>query len=48
MGCQFKYAVEDEGTTLEEYIAPVPSVILDDVVSLCFDPKIEQNKGNAP
>ena len=34
-------AVKDERTTLKEDIAPVPAVVLDDIVSLGLDPKVE-------
>jgi hypothetical protein len=39
MRSQFKDTVENEmGELVEEYIAPVPCVVLDYVVSLGFDP----------
>ena len=34
-------AVKDERTTLKEDVAPVPAVVLDDIVSLGLDPKVE-------
>ena len=34
-------AVKDERTTLKEDVAPVPAVVLDDVMSLGFHPEIE-------
>ena len=37
-------AIEDEGSTLEEYIAPVPAVIFDDMVSFSLDPEVEGNE----
>ena len=39
-------AVKDERTTLKEDIAPVPAVVLDDIVSLGLDPKVERDQGN--
>lgn len=35
------------GELVEENIAPVPSVILDYIVSFGFDPEIEDNQGDA-
>ena len=35
------------GELVEENIAPVPSVILDYIVSFGFDPEIEENQGDA-
>ena len=40
-------AVKDERTTLKEDVAPVPAVVLDHVVGLGLDPKIECNQCNA-
>lgn len=47
MGSQFKYAVEDKGATLEEYIAPIPTIVLHHVVGFLLDPNIKANKSNA-
>ena len=44
---KFKYTIEDESTALEEHIAPVPAVVLDHVVRLGLDPKVEGNQRNA-
>ena len=40
-------AVKDERTTLKEDVAPVPAVVLHDVVCLRLDPEVEGNEGNA-
>ena len=40
-------AVKDERTTLKEDIAPVPAVVLDDIVSLGLDPKVERDESDA-
>ena len=42
---EFEHAVEDEGAALEEDVAPVPSVVLDDVVCLRLDPEVECDEG---
>lgn len=48
MRSQLEYTIKDEvGELVEEDIAPVPSVILDYIVSLGFDPEVEDNQGNA-
>jgi len=38
VGSQFENAVKDQITALEEAVAPIPSVILNDIVSLGLDP----------
>jgi len=38
VGSQFENAVKDQITALEEAVAPIPSVILDDIMSLSLDP----------
>ena len=48
MRSQFEYAIKDEmGELVKEDIPPVPSVILDYIMSLSFDPEIKENQGNA-
>ena len=39
--------IKDKGTTLEEDIAPVPAVVLDDIVRLGLDPKVKGNQCNS-
>ena len=43
---ELEHAVKDERTTLKEDVAPVPAVVLDDIVSLGLDPKVERDQGN--
>ena len=38
---ELEHAVKDERAALEEDVAPVPAVVLDDIVSLGLDPKVE-------
>jgi hypothetical protein len=38
---KLEHAVKDERTTLEEAIAPVPTVIPDHMVCFRFDPEVE-------
>ena len=47
MGSQFKYPIEDKCATLEEYVAPIPTIVLHYVVCFSLDPKIKTNKRNA-
>lgn len=42
-----EHTIEDEATTSEEAITPVPPVILDDMVGLCLNPPIERNQREA-
>ncbi len=44
---KLEHTIEDKGTPLEEHISPVPAVILDHVMGLGLDPKVEGNKRNA-
>src|SRR5258708_33073235 len=37
--------VEDETTADEEAVAPVPAIVLDDVVGLGLDPPVERDEG---
>lgn len=41
---KLEHAVKDECTTLEEAVAPVPTVILDHVVRFRLDPEVECNE----
>ena len=47
MGSQLKDTIEDKVASLEETVAPVPPIVLDDVVSLGLDPEIEANQCNS-
>ena len=48
MRSQLEYAIKDEmGELVEKDIAPVPSVILDYIMSFSFDPEIEDNQSDA-
>ena len=38
---KLEHAVKDECTTLEEAVAPVPTVILDHMVRFRLDPEVE-------
>lgn len=44
---QLENAVKHEGATLEEDVAPVPTVILYDMVGFRLDPEVECNEGEA-
>lgn len=41
---KFEHTVKDECTTLEEAVAPVPTVILDHMVRFRLDPEVECNE----
>ena len=43
---ELKHAVKYECATLEEAVAPVPAIVLDDVVGLGLNPKIEGDQGD--
>lgn len=43
---ELEHAVEDQRTTLEENVAPVPAVVLYNVVSLGLDPEVKCDEGN--
>ena len=43
---ELKHAVKDKCTTLEEAVAPVPAIVLNDMVGLGLDPEIERNQGD--
>ena len=47
MGSQFEDTIKDKGTTLEEAVAPIPPVVLHDMMRLGFDPKVERDQRNA-
>lgn len=38
MGCKLEYTIEDERTTLEENITPVPAVIFHHIMRFGFHP----------
>ena len=44
VGCELKDAIKDEVSALEEDVTPVPAIILDDVVGLLLDPKVEEDE----
>lgn len=44
---KLKHAIEDERTSLKEAVAPVPTVILDDMVRFRLDPEVERDKDDA-
>jgi hypothetical protein len=44
---EFENTVEYESAALEKHVSPVPSVILDDIVSLGFDPEVEADHSDA-
>jgi hypothetical protein len=44
MRCELKHAVKDECTALEEAVAPVPAIVLNDMVRLGLDPEIERDQ----
>jgi hypothetical protein len=41
---KLKHAVKYERTSLKEAVAPVPTVILDDMVRFGLDPEVESDK----
>lgn len=43
MWCELKHAIEYECSTLEKAIAPVPAIVLYDMVCLRLDPEIERD-----
>ena len=45
MRSKLKHAIEYESPALKEYVAPVPTIVLDDVVSLGLYPQIEPYQG---
>ena len=47
MGSQFKYTIEDKSATLEEYITPIPTIVLYHIVCFSLDPNIKTDKRNA-
>jgi len=40
----FEDTIENEGTALEETVAPVPAIIFDDMVCFGLDPEIESDE----
>jgi len=40
---ELEHAVEDERATLEETVAPIPAIVLDDIMCLKFDPEIDHH-----
>ena len=47
MRCHLKHAVEDQAAASKEAVAPIPPVILDDVMGLRLDPPIERDEREA-
>lgn len=47
MRCEFEHAVKYKIAALEEHVSPIPSVILDDVMSLSFYPEVKADKRDA-
>ena len=45
---ELEHAVEHERAAREEAVAPVPPIILDDLVGLGFDPQVEGNQRDTP
>ena len=43
---EFEHAIEYEGSTLEKYVAPVPAVVLDDIVSFGLYPQIKPDQSH--
>lgn len=44
MGRELEHAVKDECATLKEAVTPVPTIILNYMVSFRLDPKVERDK----
>ena len=44
---KLEHAIKDECTTLEEAVAPVPTVILDHMVRFRLDPEVERDEDDA-
>ena len=42
---ELEYPVEYESATLEKHITPVPTIVLDDIVSLSLYPQVEPDQG---
>ena len=45
MRSELEYAIEHEGTTLEKYVTPVPTIVFNDIVSLSLYPQVEPDQG---
>ena len=41
MRSKLEHAIEYKGAALKKYVAPVPTIVFDDVVSLSLYPQIE-------
>lgn len=47
MGSELKNAVEDQISALEEDISPIPTIILDNVVSFSLHPEVKADENEA-
>ena len=47
MGSKLENSIEHEGSTLEKHVTPVPTIVLDDIMSLRLYPQVEPNQGNS-
>ena len=45
MRSELEHAIKHKSATLEKYVTPVPTVILDDIVGLSLDPQVKPNQG---
>ncbi len=43
---ELEHAIENESAALEEDVAPVPAIVLYNIVSLGLDPEVECDEGN--
>ena len=41
MRSKLEHAIEHESATLEKYVTPVPTIVLDDIVSFSLYPQVE-------
>jgi len=46
MGGQLEDAIENQVSTLEEAVAPIPTVVFDDIVGFGLHPKVEPDQRN--
>jgi len=42
---ELKHTIEHQSATLEKYVTPVPTIVLDDIVSLGLYPQVELDQG---
>jgi len=43
MRSKLEHTIKDKCTTLEEAVSPIPTIVLDDIVSFGLHPEVETN-----